>query len=146
MKLSGLKRWPKDPQRTLSMVPGSKSTMMALGTYLLAEERQGDFKGVTQMTFILLSITVYRNMSFCHLKIIFSYQFLLSILSEFTYWYTSAVVDSHGCYSSFFPLALSQKPERLTVDINLSSCGTVTTAALVVTAEAAASSFIFRNL
>merc|ERR1719499_774040 len=33
-KLSGLKIWPKGPDLTLSMVPGSRSTRTALGTYL----------------------------------------------------------------------------------------------------------------
>lgn len=33
-KLSGLKICPKGPDLTESMVPGSKSTRMALGTYL----------------------------------------------------------------------------------------------------------------
>jgi tubulin beta len=33
-KLSGLKIWPNGPDRTESMVPGSKSTNMARGTYL----------------------------------------------------------------------------------------------------------------
>ena len=32
-KLSGLKICPKGPERTESIVPGSKSTKMALGTY-----------------------------------------------------------------------------------------------------------------
>lgn len=32
-KLSGLKICPKGPERTESMVPGSRSTRMALGTY-----------------------------------------------------------------------------------------------------------------
>lgn len=32
-KLSGLKICPKVPERTESMVPGSRSTRMALGTY-----------------------------------------------------------------------------------------------------------------
>lgn len=34
-KLSGLKIWPKGPDLTESMVPGSRSTRMARGTYLL---------------------------------------------------------------------------------------------------------------
>lgn len=33
-KLSGLKICPKGPERTESIVPGSKSTKTALGTYL----------------------------------------------------------------------------------------------------------------
>ena len=33
-KLSGLKIWPNGPDLTESIVPGSKSTRMALGTYL----------------------------------------------------------------------------------------------------------------
>lgn len=36
MKLSGRKSCPKGPDLTLSMVPGSKSTRAALGTYFLA--------------------------------------------------------------------------------------------------------------
>lgn len=32
-KLSGLKICPKGPERTESIVPGSRSTKMALGTY-----------------------------------------------------------------------------------------------------------------
>jgi len=32
--LSGLKICPKGPERTESMVPGSRSTRIALGTYL----------------------------------------------------------------------------------------------------------------
>lgn len=34
-KLSGLKIWPNGPDLTESMVPGSRSTRMARGTYLL---------------------------------------------------------------------------------------------------------------
>lgn len=39
MKLSGLKSCPKAPERTLSMVPGSRSTSTARGTYLCAAHR-----------------------------------------------------------------------------------------------------------
>lgn len=38
MKLSGLKSCPKAPERTLSMVPGSRSTSTARGTYLCAAQ------------------------------------------------------------------------------------------------------------
>lgn len=41
MKLSGLKSCPKAPERTLSMVPGSRSTSTARGTYLCAAHKQG---------------------------------------------------------------------------------------------------------
>lgn len=40
MKLSGLNSCPKAPERTLSMVPGSRSTSTARGTYLFATETQ----------------------------------------------------------------------------------------------------------
>lgn len=40
MKLSGRKSCPKGPDLTLSMVPGSKSTRAALGTYFWAEREQ----------------------------------------------------------------------------------------------------------
>lgn len=33
-KLSGLKTWPKGPDLTESIVPGSRSTSTARGTYL----------------------------------------------------------------------------------------------------------------
>lgn len=39
-KLSGLKICPKGPERTESMVPGSKSTRMARGTNLLPVEKR----------------------------------------------------------------------------------------------------------
>lgn len=38
MKLSGLKSCPKAPERTLSMVPGSRSTSTARGTYFWAAQ------------------------------------------------------------------------------------------------------------
>ena len=41
-KLSGLKIWPKGPGLTESMVPGSRSTRMARGTYLLPAGTQQD--------------------------------------------------------------------------------------------------------
>lgn len=40
-KLSGLNIWPKGPERTESMVPGSRSTRTARGTYL-PPARQGE--------------------------------------------------------------------------------------------------------
>lgn len=39
-KLSGLKICPKGPERTESMVPGSRSTRMARGTYFPPEHRE----------------------------------------------------------------------------------------------------------
>ena len=41
-KLSGLKIWPKGPDLTESMVPGSRSTRMARGTYLLPAGTEQD--------------------------------------------------------------------------------------------------------
>jgi hypothetical protein len=39
-KLSGLKICPKGPERTESIVPGSKSTKTALGTYFPPEKKK----------------------------------------------------------------------------------------------------------
>lgn len=41
-KLSGLKICPNGPDRTESIVPGSKSTNTALGTYLPPEKESED--------------------------------------------------------------------------------------------------------
>lgn len=43
-KLSGLKIWPNGPDLTESMVPGSRSTKMARGTYLLPVETRADLQ------------------------------------------------------------------------------------------------------
>ena len=39
-KLSGLKICPKGPERTESIVPGSKSTKTALGTYFPPQKKE----------------------------------------------------------------------------------------------------------
>ena len=43
-KLSGLKIWPNGPDLTESMVPGSRSTRMARGTYLLPVGTRADLQ------------------------------------------------------------------------------------------------------
>mgnify|MGYP001800973476 CR=1 FL=1 len=56
-KLSGLKICPKGPDRTESMVPGSKSTRTALGTYLPPENQTQNYA----VTRIFISIVGHAS-------------------------------------------------------------------------------------
>ena len=61
-KLPGLKIWPNSPDLTESMVPGSRSTRMARGTYLLpvgnrARLRPAVGKGITGKTVLYVPFT-----------------------------------------------------------------------------------------
>ena len=56
--MSGLKIWPKGPDLTESMVPGSRSTRMARGTYLLpaGTQQDSDLALAEQSDYTLLSV------------------------------------------------------------------------------------------
>jgi hypothetical protein len=64
-KLSGLKIWPNGPDLTESVVPGSRSTRMARGTYLLPMGARGDLD-LCFAGFMWLSQNLYRK--FQHLR------------------------------------------------------------------------------
>lgn len=54
MKLSGLNSCPNVPERTLSMVPGSRSTSTARGTYLFAAHtKSGQISGSARLVVLV---------------------------------------------------------------------------------------------
>jgi hypothetical protein len=64
-KLSGLKIWPNGPDLTESVVPGSRSTRMARGTYLLTMGARADLD-LCFADFMWFSQNLYRK--FQHLR------------------------------------------------------------------------------